>query len=145
MFAVVAIFACSSDDNSGPNDGGGNEDIFITFKVNGTTYEMEPFTGTSLKVEIGADQGLDESYTSISLLMPTDFTTGTHQITDASASDLEAYTGNYINGETSVDAASGTLMITSITDEFIEGTFNFVGDSNGITYNITEGSFRAER
>lgn len=141
VFAVFVLFACSSDDDGGSNNGG---DIFITFKVNGTTYTMEPYTAASLQVEIGADQGMNDAYRAISLLMPTDFATGSHPITDSW--EEGTYNASYSHGDVTIDATSGTLVITSITNDFIQGTFNFTGeDENGTTYNITEGSFKADR
>lgn len=141
IFAVFVLFACSSDDDGGSNNGG---DIFITFKVNGTTYNMEPYTAASLQVEIGSDQGMDDTYRAISLSMPTDYALGSHPITDSW--DEDAYNASYTHGDVTADAVSGTLVITSITSDFIEGTFHFTAeDWEGTTYNITEGSFKADR
>lgn len=142
IFAVFVLFACSSDDDGGSNNGG--NDIFITFKVNGTTYTMEPYTAASLQVEIGAEQGMDATYRAISLLMPTDYALGSHPITDSW--DEDAYNASFTFGDETADAISGTLVITSITADFIEGTFHFTAeDWEGTTYNITEGSFKADR
>lgn len=141
VFATFVLFACSSDDDGGSNNGG---DIFITFKVNGTTYNMEPYTSASLQVEIGADQGINASYRAISLLMPTDYELGSHSITDSW--DEDAYNASFSQGDITIDAVSGTLVITTINDDFIQGTFNFTGeDEDGMTYNITEGSFKADK
>lgn len=141
VFATFVLFACNSDDDGGSNNGG---DIFITFKVNGTTYNMEPYTSASLQVEIGADQGINASYRAISLLMPTDYELGSHSITDSW--DEDAYNASFSQGDITIDAVSGTLVITTINDDFIQGTFNFTGeDEDGMIYNITEGSFKADK
>lgn len=140
ILAIFVLFACSSDDNGSANNG--SNDIFITFKVDGTTYNMEPYTAASLQIEIGANQGMDANHRAISLLMPIDYTPGSHPITDSW--DEDAYTASFTIGDKTADAISGTLVITAISSNFIEGTFHFTAeDWEGTTYNITDGSFRA--
>ncbi len=146
IFAATILFACSDDDNSDTNNGGnGNDEIFITFKANGTSYTMEPASSTSLKFRVSADQGLNSAYRDITLVMPVEYSLGAHTITDA-PSDLEAYEASYSQGDVTIDGTSGALTITSLNEDYIEGTFNFTGnDSNGNSFNITDGSFRAYR
>lgn len=141
LFVIFSLFACSNDDDSNGNGNGNGDDIFITFKANGTGYTMEPYTASSGKVDIGGEEGMDDSFRAIRLSLPLDFTTGSHTIEDSF--DLEAYTANYTDGNVSIDATSGTITITSINNEYIEGTFSFTGeDQEGTTYEITEGSFK---
>lgn len=134
---IFALFACSSDDDSSDN----GDDIFITFKANGTSYTMEPYTSKSMEIYIAADQGLDETYREIQLRMPVDFSSGSHPIVDSY--ELEDYKASYTEGDITIDGTSGTLHITSIDGEYIEGTFEFEGeDEEGTIYNITEGAFK---
>lgn len=135
---IFALFACSSDDDNSSDNG---DDIFITFKANGMSYTMEPYTSKSMEVYIAADQGLNETYREIQLRMPVDFNSGSHPIVDSY--DLEDYKASYTEGDVTIDATSGTLEITSIDGEYMEGTFEFEGeDGEGTTYIITEGSFK---
>ncbi|ALM50112.1 hypothetical protein AMR72_15125 [Flavobacterium psychrophilum] len=146
FIAAAVVFACSDDDNSNANNGGnGSDEIFITFKANGTTYTMEPASSTSLKFRVSADQGLDSTYRDITLVMPVEYSIGAHTITDA-PSNLEAYEASYSQGDVTIDGTNGTLTITALNEDYIEGTFNFTGnDSDGNSFNITNGSFRAYR
>ena len=142
LLAVFALFGCSSDDNGGANNQ--DDPIYINFKANGALYNMQPYTASSLKMVIGADQGINNSYKGISLQMPLDFTIGTHSITDSRSDD--AYNASFTSGDITADAFTGTLVITSITADFIEGTFQFgAKDVDGRIYNITEGVFKADK
>ncbi len=139
--ALLAIitFSCSSDSNSSNNDA-----TYINFKVNGTQVNLiEPTTLTSLMASISATEDLGADIRSIIFTVPVDVTLGVHAITDASPSDLTAYSVNYALGNIYVTATSGTMTITSIGAEYMEGTFSFTGVDNGTTYNVTEGTFRA--
>ena len=142
VFVVVGLLACSSDDDGGGGGNPNNDDIFITFKANGTLYTMEPYSAASMKVNIGASQGADDTHRGITLSMPLDFAIGSHQFTDSF--EVDAYTASFSSGDISADAISGTLVITSITADYVEGTFHFTTEeSEGVTFNITEGSFKA--
>lgn len=149
FLAVFVLFACSSDDNNSNNNGNGNgngngnnNEVFITFKANGVTYNMEPYTTSSLKVNVRSEEGIDDTFRAISLWMPLQFTTGSHSIVDSVQEDI--YSASFGYGENNIDGTSGTIVITSITDDYIEGTFNFTGeDIDGNVYTITDGSFRS--
>ncbi|MDI1316974.1 hypothetical protein [Flavobacterium sp.] len=143
LVAIVAVltFSCSSDSSSSNNN---NDSTYIKFKVNGTQVNLiEPSTITSLMASISASEDLGTDIRSIFFTIPVDVTLGAHAITDASPSDLTAYSVNYSLGDTYVTATSGTMTVTSIGAEYMEGTFSFTGVDNGTTYNITEGAFRA--
>lgn len=139
LFVATMMVACSNDDDSN-NDSNGN-DIFISFKANGTEYNIEPYSASSMKIDFGGDQGMGEDFRSISLSMPLDFTEGEHNIVDSF--ETEDYNANYSEGDVTIDASSGTLDVTNISDEYIEGSFTFTGqDDEGNTYSITQGSFK---
>lgn len=106
---------------------------------------MEPASSTSLKFRISADQGLDDTYRGIALVIPVEYSLGMHTITDA-PSDVDAYEANYSQGDQTIDGTAGTLNITAINENYIEGTFNFTGeDGDGTPFTVTDGSFRAFR
>ncbi len=142
LFSLTFI-NCSSDDSS--ND---QEEVYLRFTVNGQfQYSYEPETITSLQILIRGDEGMSDTFKSISLWLPTTFTEGSHLINDAPTSDEEAYTANYVSVPDGIDiqAASGTMIITSVSEEFIQGTFEFVGNNNGETITISNGEFKAYR
>ncbi|HET8809799.1 MAG TPA: DUF6252 family protein [Flavobacteriaceae bacterium] len=119
---------------------------FISFDTGGSSYSFEAYTADSQSRLIRGEEGTGDTYTSISLWMPLDVTEGTHSIVDAPGGDLEAYTANYtsVGEDLNVDATSGTLEITAITAEYIEGTFTFTGtDGTGNEVEITNGEFKA--
>ena len=142
LVALVAIlsFSCSSSSSSGSS----SDTTYINFKVNGTQVNLvEPGTITTMMASISATEDVGQDIRSIIFTMPVDATVGAHAITDASGSDLTAYSVNYSLGDVNVNATSGTFTITSIGAEYMEGTFSCTGTDNGTTYNITEGTFRA--
>ena len=98
-----------------------------------------------MMASISATEDLGADIRSIIFTVPVDVTVGAHDITDASPSELTAYSVNYSLGDVFVNATSGSMSITNIGAEYMEGTFNFTGvdASTGETYTITEGAFRA--
>ncbi|HEY0091429.1 MAG TPA: hypothetical protein VGB43_02990 [Flavobacterium sp.] len=143
--AIIALltFSCS-DDNDNPTPVPVNDDTYIEFKINGTQVNMdEPGTITSLMASISATKDEGADIRAIVLTIPVDATEGTHTITDASPSDLTAYSAHYSMGDVSFNASSGTMVISDIGAEYMEGTFTFTGEYEGVTYNVTEGKFSA--
>ncbi|MDP2159137.1 MAG: hypothetical protein Q8K02_01535 [Flavobacterium sp.] len=141
---VVLLFSvftgCSSDDSSNSNSS-----LFIKFTHNGIQYNFEdPFTTTSLSKNIRYFEGSDETFIDISLWMPLVSTTGTFNITD-SPSDVSTYNASFTLGDDlDVDADSGTITITSVSSDYIQGTFSFSGTTfEGTPVSVTNGSFRA--
>lgn len=145
LLAVMTAFtfSCSSDDSSS-NNNNVNDETYINFKVNGTQSNMiEPSTMTTMMASISSTEDVGEDIRSIILTIPVDATVGSHEITDASPADLTAYSAHYSMGDVSFDAVNGSLTITSIGDEYMEGTFAFTGEYDGTSFVITEGAFRA--
>jgi hypothetical protein len=144
-FALIALFAgvivsCSSSSNGGS----ANDATYINFKVDGTQVNIiEPGTITTEMANISASEDVGAAIRTIMFTIPVDATVGTHQLTIASGSDLTAYSAEYMLGDISVVASSGTFTITSIGAEYMEGTFSFTGEDGGTNYEITEGTFRA--
>jgi hypothetical protein len=49
-----------------------------------------------------------------------------------------------LEGSEIVDASLGTMVITEVGEDFVEGTFSFSGtNNNGTTATVTNGRFRA--
>lgn len=144
LFGLLAVFTliltgCSSDSE------GSESGTYLKFKVNGQSYNYDPETLISLKRLVRGDQGADATYKSISLWMPEEVTEGTYSFTDT-PSQLDTFNASYSSeGEAVyIDATSGTITITSVTDDYVKGTFSFSGDNEGTTVNVTNGEFRAD-
>lgn len=144
LLAIVAVltFSCSSS-GSGSSS---SDSTYIRFKVNGgSEIRMEnPGTITSMMASISATEDSGSDIRAIFFTVPVEVATGAHTITDASGSDLTAYSADYSLGDVYVTATGGTFTITSIGAEYMEGTFSFTGvdSDSGTTYNITNGTFR---
>ena len=138
-FTVLLFNSCSSDDNSSSSD-----NIFITFKANGETFNFtNPATAGSLNITINDQSGNDDTasdYSFVSIWFPTTIATGTFDFTGSSLSDGD-YKLKFESNALNIDSwsESGSVTITSATSDFIEGTFT--GEIDGVT--ITEGEFRA--
>lgn len=143
----LSFVACSSDDAASPDINNPDETLFIKYTLNGQQYDFEPETLTSLQILVRGDGQVNGVYNSISLWMPTEPSVGSHPITDEFPTDSNIATLHNANvwvGDEIVDASSGTMVITEVGDEYVEGTFSFSGtNDNGTTANVTNGSFRA--
>lgn len=141
FLAIVAIitFSCSSDSS---NANGGSDDTYINFKVEGEQFNIiEPSTITSGGAAVMAIN-IQGQY--MLLTMPIDAGVGTHAITELNSVDHTIYNATYsIDNENAIAATSGTLTITSMGAEYMEGTFSFTGELDGTTYAVTDGEFRA--
>jgi hypothetical protein len=144
----LSFFACSSDDASSDNNTNNPEEaLYLKFTRNGVQYDFEPETLTSLQILVRGDQEVAGVYSSISLWMPKTPSVGSYPITDAFPNEFNIttlYNANVWVGDEIVDASSGTIVITEVGDNYVEGTFNFSGTNNNETTAIvTDGSFRA--
>lgn len=144
-FTVLAIFtvltfSCSSDDNNTVVPV--SDETFIRFKVNGVQSNMiEPSTITSLATSIFGSEDVGQDIRTMILRTPATAVAGTHNLVD-SASDLTVYGASYSFGDVNIDADSGSMIIASIGEEYMTGTFSFSKVVDGTTYNFTEGTFR---
>lgn len=119
-------------------------DVF-TAKVGGVNFNTTDIMtslfdfNSSEYIAIGAE---DASSNSISVNVKSNLIPGTYQITGNTATDVvqASYT---ILTDINFKAVSGSVTITSITDDRVKGTFSFT--TNGATpFNITQGTFDVE-
>ncbi|GGD27890.1 hypothetical protein [Flavobacterium orientale] len=140
LLALLVLFTgCSSDDSNS------SDNLFIKFTHNGVNYNfVDPFTTTSLSKNIRYFEGSDDTFVDISLWMPLVSEEGTFTITDTPF-DVESYNANFSLGQDlNLDATAGSITITSVDSEYIQGTFTFSGTSfEGEDVVVTNGSFRA--
>ena len=96
LIAIVAVltFSCSSSSS------GSGDSTYIRFKVNGGEQInlLDPGTITSMMASISASEDLGADIRSIFFTIPVNVTTGSYDITDASGSDLTAYSADYSFG-----------------------------------------------
>ncbi len=153
VFAVLLTFSCSSDDNGG---GGGNPSgSYLHAKVDGTQFKAE-IQGISTvgASRIGSGEGQIITIiggtidgTNFSIILRGINIAGTYTLNPDSDSVIAFTTagGAAAYGTGICDGATGTLNLTTINEEKIEGTFLFTGKDGEMcssTKNITEGSFR---
>lgn len=140
---TLILVGCSSDSEGSSNN---NYETYIKFKINGQSYNYEPETIVSLKTLVHGYTGNDNTLKRISLWMPNEIKKGTFTITDT-PSDEDTYNASYTSEDESIyiDGTSGTITITSVSDDYIKGTFSFNGSNEGTTVNITNGEFKADR
>ena len=153
LAAALILTACSDDNNSSGTGGSGS---FIKGKVDGVQFNSLEIQGQSLAVATtsgtGASRlimvtGSDMDQNTMSVIMLGIDAVGEYTIDVNDDGSVLAYIpANSPSHDTSnCDGATGTLNITTINDERVVGTFNFVGkDDENCTSSktITSGSFR---
>lgn len=147
LFIAITFISCSEDEVVsllGPEELG---ELRINFKYNGTTYNIaDPITYNVGNKTVDGTFGAGASLKRITLFMPLNPTIGTHFMTEA-PSDNTAYGAYFISSAGNVDilANGGLIKITTITDDYIKGTFSFTGLNGAATVEVTEGEFLADR
>jgi hypothetical protein len=163
-FAAMALCltACSGDDGGNSGGGGSSLDTYVNAKVDGVTFKTFSVQGHSLGAAMRTGTGdqtlISVSGSSASSMGSTDIKTivisllgitqpGTYTINSDSNSVL-AYvdSASNISWDTSdCSGATGTIEITVLNDQKVEGSFSFTGkdDENCSSQkNITAGKFR---
>ncbi|MGM0635757.1 MAG: DUF6252 family protein [Bacteroidota bacterium] len=112
-------FGNLGDDTEDPEP----ESFSFSAVINGENFEAETATVNSENGQV-AIAGSDGQGNTISLLFNPENGTGEYTI-DSSTEVLP--TAVYLSGSTPEFSESGTITITTLEDNLIEGTFNFVG------------------
>ena len=145
LLVVIAtsLIGCSSDDSGESIE----EGFFLKFTYNGEQYSFDPQTGTSLQKVIFGMENVNDVQTRLTLYLPKNPSVGTFEITNDTPTDQNLATLHNAAldlGDVTFEGTSGTLKITSLTEDIIKGTFSFTGtDENGETVTVTNGSFTA--
>ena len=142
---VLGVFMMLSSCGGSDDSSSASTDLFIKFNYNGVQYNFtDPATINSLSKSISGFQEVGNSSNMMVLYMPLEVTTGTFPIT-YSPSDVNSYNGHFTDGveDFSFDGTSGTMVITSVTSEYVKGTFNFSAEVDGQIVEVTNGSFSA--
>lgn len=157
---TVVLSSCNNDDPApapAPTPLPANSSV-VTAKVNGSAFSSVLFgvsSATAQKIGTGPDTiitvlGSNFSANSITISLHGVTETGTYNVNSSTDSVL-AYTlgsgGGTAYGTGICSGVSGTVVVTSISDTKIEGTFSFTGKDGencdtSETKTVTEGSFK---
>lgn len=144
--AISLAAACSSDDAGGSGGGSGS---FLTSKVDGDNFKAEVMgQSTVVAVRNGnfyqvSGSNAELQNISIGLFNVTD--EGVFEVGPDTDNVLSYFENNVSYDTSNCDGATGTVTITALTDEKIEGTFSFTGkDDENCTAakSVTTGKFR---
>lgn len=116
------------------------DDVFLA-KVEGTPFVKTDIFG--MMVGLGTDEWIaigaeDANMNKISISVKSNLVAGTYAITTNTLTDKVQASYEDVNDE--YKAVSGSVIITSISDDRIKGTFSFTTNGTS-TFHITEGSF----
>jgi|SRR6218665_2277659 len=153
------IASCSSDDAADIVDTGApTSGSYITAKVDGADFSSIIYgvasSASATRMETGAGTmitvlGADQSANSIVINLMGITTAGTYTI-NPNVDSVMAYTpvtGGVSYGTGECSGSTGTITITTIDNDKIEGTFSFSGKDadtcpTSATKSVTQGSFR---
>ena len=150
IIAVLALLgslvqSCSSDDDSGAP----TSDTYIRFTIDGADYDFgNIITAESLSITFNGNNGetiQDVGDTRISIYLPLDIIVGNYDIEGG------AFDGDYKVSFTSEPmgfdfdfAQSGSINVTSVTEDYVEGTFTAtITSESDVTITLTNGEFKA--
>lgn len=144
--AMAFAAACSSDDAGGAGGGSGS---FLQGKADGSNFKAE-IMGQSTVVAVRngnfyqvSGSNADMKNISIGLFNVTG--PGTFEAGPDTDNVLSYFENNTSYDTSNCDGATGTVTVTVLTEEKIEGTFSFSGkvdDNCAQGKTITEGKFR---
>ncbi|HYF02511.1 MAG TPA: hypothetical protein VEC36_03995 [Patescibacteria group bacterium] len=156
LFSLLAIVifiilgtGCSEDNTTGnDNTSTGNS---VTAKKNGVAWKADinvtAIKTTNNQITINASSGMINREVLILNIMNA-ASVGDHTMTKYGTGTSATFSRvNPDEGYASIDANSGSLKITKLTDTRIEGTFNVTvkqGESGPGVINFTEGKFGAD-
>lgn len=147
LFISLVLVSCSSSDDSDSDSN--NPETFIRYTANGTDYEyVDIATVGSLNLTLNGQIGLEEDsdYSFISIWFPLNISEGTYPFSGDFFDDGD-YKLNLDSNELDVVSgwsSTGNVTITTISSEYIEGTFTgSVQNGNNETVSIENGEFKA--
>lgn len=141
-----ALFSCSDDDSPS-----GGSDTYVRFNANGTDYDFASpsiiqVDGSTTMTINGNDALTNGTITeNIQIILPANLSTGSGDVTGGIL-DPGDYKIIYTSEDLNIDRlapTTGSINVTSISSEYIEGTFSFSGEQGGTTVTVTNGSFRS--
>lgn len=155
VLSILAISSCSKNDDNEDNPAGGSE--YLTAKVNGANYtggsEHGDFITASVNSGTLSFQGTNNSGSGINFSIINYSGEGTYATgNELNNMNLIQYIevspmGTWISNGVLVPLGlePGEIKVTKQTEDYVEGTFKFVGynSQDETTKTITEGKFKA--
>ncbi|MBD2766618.1 hypothetical protein IC235_01770 [Hymenobacter sp. BT664] len=130
---VFASLAACSRKNLPPT-------MYMSWTVDGTNMKAESHTAAPIGNVIIASGTAKETPTGIYLTLPK--SVGTYPAPPSTSVDAATYRVSNSDGTTQdYKSTSGTIVVTSITDKTIVGTFTFTGSDGTVSKNVTNGKF----
>ncbi len=143
FIALVTFTSCSSDDTISLDD----QETYIRFTANGVDYEFLSIASVgSANFSLNGSKSVDGLITeNMSIWFPLGFTTGTYQLTGDyfDPGDYKIFYDSEDIGVEGFAPSSGEVTISSISNEYIDGSFYFSGTKDAIAITVTSGTFRA--
>ncbi len=143
LFLGTLTFSCNNDNHVKFTE----DDIYFKVKIDGAEHVFQNnifVNSSSFKIGLIAINPNDGKRKSISIVLAPDDTgmkgTFTEEFSASFIEDGQA-------GTWSEDRGNGTITITNNNDDFIEGTFSFMGKNkvSGTTKIFAEGEFKAKK
>ncbi len=145
MVIALTFTSCSEDDDSNSED----VSTFIRFTIDGTDYDFgNIISAESLSLTLNGNNGeglTDPGDTQISIFLPVEPVEGTFDFQGTFDGDHKLSFSSESLGFDFDFAEDGSITITEISDDFIEGTFTAtITSEDDTTINITSGTFKGE-
>ncbi len=157
LFTLALTASCSDDDSNSTGNVNLPAGTYISASIDGQAFETLSIAGQSTAVATKTNVG-NQSLIMISASAQNTNTvvinllgitgTGTYQLEangDRNVSYVDFATNISYNSSADCQGAGGTINITHLDDQKIEGTFEFVGKNDDNCANsktVTSGSFR---
>ena len=146
-FLAIATFtlqSCSKDDS-----GDDSSATYIRFTIDNTEYDFKDIiTAESLSITLNGNNGegiANPGDTQITIWLPLEPVVGTVEIDNGFGGINKVSFSSESMGFVFDFAESGSITITKISNDFIEGTFTAtITSESDTTINITNGKFKAE-
>jgi hypothetical protein len=132
VLGIVSLAACSKKNSLPPN-------MYMSWTVDGTNMKAESHTAAPIGNVIICSGTAKETPNGIYLTLPKNV--GTYPLTSTSNRDAIYVVGNSNGTSQDYNGTSGTVVVTSVTDKTITGTFTFTGSDGTTSKTVTNGKF----
>lgn len=136
---TLLLFSCSSDDGGAPA-------LFFKWTEGGKSYKAEnvfTYQTPGMLILFGGNDGTGNESRGMAFRLPPDIDNGTYNLVSNNVDGTVHFVAEYQEGEITATSTSGTLTITKVDEEYIQGKFEFTAaNGDGAPVAITKGSFR---
>lgn len=142
LFTVFCLQSCNTDDGSNNNE----PDTYMRFSIDGKAYEFKNIiTAESNSITLNGNNGAsitDAGDTRLTIWLPKGVEKGTFNIENGFDAKYQVSFTSEPLGFDFDFANSGTITITAVSSDYIEGTFTTKVVKDNTTVNLTNGSFK---